>query len=92
MMILWWIFISTAVLYGVVGWFATDHAWGTGTLWPDALSAKFWLLAAVSAITSFLTMIYWGRYVDKIGSKNVLVTCGFIIPFVSLWLITRPAA
>ncbi len=49
----------------------------------------FTMLASVSAITSFVTMIFWGKYVDDIGSKNVLVTCGFLIPLVPLvWALT----
>jgi Na+/melibiose symporter-like transporter len=49
----------------------------------------FTLLACVGAIASFITMIYWGKYVDEIGSKNVLVACGFLIPLVPLfWAFT----
>jgi MFS family permease len=50
---------------------------------------SFTVLAATSAITSFVTMIFWGKYVDKIGSKTVLVTSAFLIPFVPLfWSMT----
>lgn len=44
----------------------------------------FTLLAAASAISSFLAMLFWGKYVDRIGSRNVLVFCGFFIPIVPL--------
>jgi hypothetical protein len=44
----------------------------------------FTFLACASAIASFLSMILWGKYVDRIGSKNVLVTTGFLIPLVPL--------
>lgn len=50
----------------------------------------FTLLACASAISSFVTMLMWGHYVDKLGSRNVLVACGFLIPFVPLfWGFTR---
>jgi len=42
----------------------------------------FTMLALASTVTSFITMIFWGNYVDDIGSKNVLVFCGFLIPVV----------
>jgi MFS family permease len=45
----------------------------------------FTLLASASAITSFVTMIFWGKYVDRIGSKRVLVASGFLIPLVPLF-------
>jgi MFS family permease len=49
----------------------------------------FTLLECVAAICSFITMLFWGKYVDRIGSKNVLVTCGFLIPLVPfLWTLT----
>jgi|GEM_PF-471299 len=49
----------------------------------------FTMLACASAISSFVTMIFWGKYVDDIGSRNVLVVCGFLIPFVPLfWALT----
>jgi MFS family permease len=49
----------------------------------------FTLIASASAIASFLAMLVWGKYVDGIGSKNVLVTCGFLIPFVPFfWTLT----
>lgn len=44
----------------------------------------FTLLVAASAISSFLAMLFWGKYVDRIGSRNVLVFCGFLIPLVPL--------
>lgn len=50
----------------------------------------FTLLACASAISSFVMMIVWGHYVDKLGSRNVLVACGFLIPFVPLfWGLTN---
>jgi MFS family permease len=49
----------------------------------------FTFLASASAISSFLTMIFWGKYVDRIGSKNVLVVSGFLIPLVPIfWALT----
>ena len=45
----------------------------------------FTLLACASAISSFVMMLVWGHYVDKLGSRNVLVACGFLIPFVPLF-------
>jgi MFS family permease len=34
-------------------------------------------------------MIWWGKYVDTIGSRNVLVACGFMIPLVPFfWALT----
>jgi MFS family permease len=47
------------------------------------------IVAAVSAISSFIAMLVWGKYVDKIGSRNILVICGFLIPIVPfVWSIT----
>jgi MFS family permease len=49
----------------------------------------FTLLAAASAISSFLAMLFWGKYVDRLGSRNVLVFCGFLIPLVPFfWIFT----
>lgn len=49
----------------------------------------FTLLTASSAITSFISMIYWGKYVDRVGSKNVLMACGLLIPLIPiLWTLT----
>jgi MFS family permease len=45
---------------------------------------QFTILACASAISSFLSMILWGKYVDQIGSKNVLVASGMLIPLVPL--------
>ena len=49
----------------------------------------FTIIACASAIASFVTMIFWGKYVDRLGSKNVLLFCGLLIPFVPLfWTLT----
>lgn len=50
---------------------------------------QFTLLSAVSAITSFLTMFLWGRYVDRVGAANVLMASGLVIPAIPLvWSLT----
>jgi len=49
----------------------------------------FTIIACASAISSFITMIVWGKYVDRLGSKNVLLFSGLLIPFVPLfWTFT----
>jgi MFS family permease len=49
----------------------------------------FTLLASASAISSFCTMLLWGKFVDRIGARNVLVSCGLLIPLVPfLWTLT----
>jgi len=51
--------------------------------------STFTMIAAASAVSSFVTMLFWGKYVDKVGAKNVLVISGFLIPAVPmLWALT----
>ena len=51
--------------------------------------ARFTLFACISAITSFLTMFIWGKFVDRLGARVVLLTAGLTIPLVPLlWAAT----
>jgi len=45
------------------------------------------LIIGVSIIASFLTMGFWGRLIDKHGSKMVLKISGFLIPLAPLLMI-----
>ncbi len=50
---------------------------------------RFTLFACISAITSFLTMFIWGKFVDRLGARVVLLTAGLTIPLVPLlWATT----
>lgn len=50
---------------------------------------QFTILTCTGAISSFVTMFLWGRYVDRIGSRNVMMSCGLLVPVVPLvWAIT----
>lgn len=51
--------------------------------------AQFTAVTAISTMTQFLTMHYWGRLADQFGNKKILTICGAgiaLIPFP--WLIT----
>lgn len=50
---------------------------------------RFTFFACISAITSFLTMFVWGKFVDRLGARVVLLTAGLVIPLVPLlWAMT----
>jgi MFS family permease len=41
----------------------------------------FTLISGISILTSFVAMGYWGKLIDKRGSKFVLRLAGFLVPF-----------
>ncbi len=45
----------------------------------------FALLMNVSQVTLFLTMVYWGDTINKLGNKNVLFATGLIVAVVPLY-------
>ncbi len=50
---------------------------------------RFTLFACISAITSFLTMFVWGRFVDRVGARIVLLISGLLVPIIPLiWAAT----
>ncbi len=51
---------------------------------------EFTLITLASVLTSVIGMKIFGKYGDSSGSKNVLLICGFLIPFIPfLWLFTK---
>lgn len=52
MNILWAAFMMSVVMYGLIGWMAIDHEFGSGSLWADPLAAKLWVAAAVGSVGS----------------------------------------
>jgi MFS family permease len=50
---------------------------------------QFTIIASASIISSFITVLFWGKYSDKYGTKNVMLLTGFLIPLVPLlWIFT----
>jgi MFS family permease len=50
---------------------------------------QFTLVALAPILASFLTMSYWGKQCDSIGSKNVLLISGFLLPLIPiLWVLS----
>ncbi|MEM4638143.1 MAG: MFS transporter [Candidatus Woesearchaeota archaeon] len=47
----------------------------------------FTIIIAVSIIANFFAMSFWGRMIDKRGSKKVLTISAFLVPFSPLLLI-----
>ncbi len=51
--------------------------------------AQYTAIMCMGLVTGFVTMSLWGRYVDRIGSRTVLVTCGLLTPVIPLvWAMT----
>lgn len=49
---------------------------------------QFTLVGAVSILTSFMSLKWWGSIIDKYGSRNTLLVTGFLLPFMPLvWVI-----
>jgi MFS family permease len=50
---------------------------------------QFAAVTAASVLMQFLSLSMWGRLGDRFGHRFVLVTTGFVVPFVpALWLIS----
>jgi MFS family permease len=45
---------------------------------------QFTIITLFSVIASFISMMYWGKIVDKIGNKRIILLCGLLIPFIPL--------
>ncbi|MBI1908228.1 hypothetical protein HYS28_02320 [Candidatus Uhrbacteria bacterium] len=58
MNVLWGAFTFAILLYGFIGWYATDHRIGTGPLWEDIMAGQMWFFAALGALFS-LGMARW---------------------------------
>ncbi|MFH1072455.1 MAG: MFS transporter [Nanoarchaeota archaeon] len=43
---------------------------------------SFTLVIMASVVMSFLTMVYWGKYIDRFGNKKILVISGILIPVI----------
>jgi MFS family permease len=50
---------------------------------------QFTLITSASIIFSFLTMKFWGRISDEVGTKKIMFLTGLLIPFIPLiWIFT----
>ncbi len=48
------------------------------------------LIVGGAALTKFLTSSFWGEICDKLGARQVLTTCGFLITFTTVpWLFSQ---
>ncbi len=45
------------------------------------------LIISAATVSTFISMVYWGRNIDKFGTKNVLTACGILTAIVPInWL------
>ena len=52
---------------------------------------QYTILIAAAVISKYLSMMMWGKAVDKYGTKKVLTLSGFLMPSVSLLWIFSPS-